>query len=149
MRTFTDKTVTFFMQQVRSAVGNVPVVFALGNADSYTGLGPDSVYLTNTVELYYNLFLNGIADHQTFLNTFVSGGYYSAEPAGTNLMVIGLNTFEFSPPNPYLSDASAAVAGPTCMARYDARLGPDQGKEGVAPDACAPGRRYRHDRRKY
>jgi sphingomyelin phosphodiesterase acid-like 3 len=134
MRAFTEKTVAFFMQQVRSAVGNVPVMFALGNADSYTGLGPDSTYLSNTAELYYTQFLNGTADDQTFLNTFVSGGYYSAELSGTNLMVIGLNTFEFSPPNPYVSDASVAVA--VELAWLDSTLfGPDQGKESVASDA--------------
>ena len=72
-------------------------MFALGNSDSYTGLGPDSSFLSDTAELYYTQFLNGTVDHQTFLKTFKSGGYYSAEPAGTNLMVIGLNTFEFSP----------------------------------------------------
>ncbi|MDQ5987047.1 MAG: hypothetical protein CSYNP_02783 [Syntrophus sp. SKADARSKE-3] len=97
MKAFTLKTVTFFMQQMRLAVGNIPVLFALGNLDSYTGLGPDSSFLSDTAELYYTQFLNGIVDHQTFLTTFKSGGYYSAEPAGTNLMVIGLNTFEFSP----------------------------------------------------
>ncbi|MBA4418194.1 MAG: hypothetical protein C0392_09845 [Syntrophus sp. (in: bacteria)] len=97
MKAFTKKTVTFFMQQVRSSVGNIPVMFALGNADSYWGLGPDNSFLSHTAELYYSLFLNGIVDHQTFISTYTSGGYYSAEPAGTNLMVIGLNTFEFSP----------------------------------------------------
>jgi len=97
MKAFIDKTVAFFMQQVRSSFGNIPVLFALGNSDSYTGLGPDSSFLSNTAELYYTHFLNRIVDHQTFLNTFTSGGYYSAEMPGRNLMVIGLNTFEFSP----------------------------------------------------
>ena len=100
MNAFLDKTVAFFVQQVRSSVGNIPVMFALGNADSYTGLGPDSSFLANTAELFYTNFLNGTVDHQTFLATFKNGGYYSAEPFGTNLMVIGLNTFEFSPPLP-------------------------------------------------
>jgi 3',5'-cyclic AMP phosphodiesterase CpdA len=97
MKDFTDKTVAFFMGQVRSSVGDIPVMFVVGNSDSYTGLGPDSSFLSNTAELYYTQFLNGIVDHQTFLTTFTSGGYYSAELPGTNLMVIGLNTFEFSP----------------------------------------------------
>jgi hypothetical protein len=97
MKAFTNKTVTFFMQQVRSSMRNIPVMFALGNSDSYTGLGPDSSFLSDMAELYYTQFVNGTVDHQTFLNTFTSGGYYSAEPAGMNLMVIGLNTFEFSP----------------------------------------------------
>ena len=97
MVAFTDKTVAFFMQQVRSAVGNIPVFFALGNADSYTGLGPDSTFLFNNAQAYYTQFVNGTVDQQTFLNTFTSGGYYTADPPGTNLRIIGLNTFEFLP----------------------------------------------------
>ncbi len=96
MKAFADKTVTFFMDQVRSSAGNIPVVFAVGNSDSYSGLGPDSAFLGNTAELFYSKFLNGAADHQGFLDTFKAGGYYSAEPPGTNLMVIGLNTVIFS-----------------------------------------------------
>jgi sphingomyelin phosphodiesterase acid-like 3 len=92
MKAFTDKTVAFFMEQVRSSVGNIPVIFAVGNSDSYSGLGPDSSFLSSTAELFYTKFLNGTADHQAFLDTFTRGGYYSAEPLGTNLMVIGLNT---------------------------------------------------------
>jgi len=97
MKAFTDKTVAFFMKQVRSSFGNIPVMFAVGNSDSYTGLGPDSSFLSDTAELYYTNFVNGTVDHQTFLDTFTSGGYYSAELPGTDLMVIGLNTYEFSP----------------------------------------------------
>ncbi|MBI4775522.1 MAG: metallophosphoesterase [Deltaproteobacteria bacterium] len=107
MKAFTDKTVAFFMEQVRSAVGDIPVLFALGNADSYTGLGPDSSFLSNTAELYYTNFLNGAVDHQTFLDTYTSGGYYAAEPDGENLMVIALNTFECSPV--FGDDATDAV----------------------------------------
>ena len=106
MKAFIDKTVAFFMGQVRSSVGDIPVMFAVGNSDSYTGLGPDSSFLANTAELYYTQFLNGLVDHQTFLNTFTSGGYYSAEMPGTNLMVIGLNTFEFSP---YFGNANSSA----------------------------------------
>jgi len=106
MKDFTDKTVAFFMGQVRSSVGDIPVMFVVGNADSYTGLGPDSSFLSHTAELYYTQFLNGTVDYQTFLNTFTSGGYYSAEMPGTNLMVIGLNTFEFSP---YFGNANSSA----------------------------------------
>lgn len=98
MKAFLRKTVTFFMQQVRSSVGNIPVMFVLGNADSYSDIEPpDSSFFSDMAELYYTHFVSGTVDRQTFLNTFTSGGYYSAEPAGTNLMVIGLNTYEFSP----------------------------------------------------
>ena len=83
MKAFTDKTVAFFMEQVKSYVGNIPVMFVLGNADSYTGDGPDSEFLSDTAELFYTNFLNGTVDHQTFLDTYRSGGYYAAEPLGT------------------------------------------------------------------
>jgi sphingomyelin phosphodiesterase acid-like 3 len=96
MKNFADKTVAFFMDQVRSTVGDIPVMFAVGNSDSYIGALPEPSFLSNTAELYYTKFLNGTVDHQTFINTFTSGGYYSAEPAGTNLMVIGLNTVMFN-----------------------------------------------------
>jgi sphingomyelin phosphodiesterase acid-like 3 len=105
MQAFTDKVVSFLMDQVRLSVGNIPVMFAVGNGDSYSGCGPnvldssslapDNSFLVNTAELYYTKFLNGTVNHQGFLNTFTIGGYYSAEPAGTNLMVIGLNTILF------------------------------------------------------
>ena len=124
MIAFTDKTVAFFMQQVRLAVGNIPVFFALGNADSYTGLGPDSTFLLNNAEAYYTQFVNGTVDQQTFLNTFTSGGYYTAEPPDTDLRVIGLNTFEFSPPGFPLPDYSNAVTAE--LAWFDSALGSAQ-----------------------
>ncbi len=96
MHAFTDKVVQFFMRQARSSLGSVPVLFAMGNLDSYTGLGPESSFLSSTAGLYYSQFLNSIVDQQTFLDTFTTGGYYAAMPAGMNLMVIGLNTFECS-----------------------------------------------------
>lgn len=96
MKAFADKTVAFFMEQVRSTVGDIPVMFAVGNSDSYIGALPEPSFLSNTAELYYTQFLNGIVDHQTFLTTFTSGGYYSADLPGKNLMVIGLNTVMFN-----------------------------------------------------
>ena len=96
MEAFVKKTVAFFMEQVRSSVGNIPVMFAVGNSDSYIGALPEPGFLSNTAELYYTNFLKGIVDHQTFLNTFTTGGYYSADLPGTNLMVIGLNTVMFN-----------------------------------------------------
>jgi sphingomyelin phosphodiesterase acid-like 3 len=97
MQGFADKTVSFVMREVRSVVGNVPVLFALGNCDSYTGNGPDSIFLSNAAPLFYRKFLNGITDEQTFLSTFTGGGYYSAEIPDLNLTVIGLSTFQYSP----------------------------------------------------
>ena len=109
MEIFADKTVDFFTEQVRSTVGNIPVMFAVGNDDSYEDHGPDSTFLSNTAEYFYTNFLNGTVDHQAFLNTFKKGGYYSAEPPGTNLLVIELNTVPLSPSYP-VGDTSNAVA---------------------------------------
>ncbi len=101
MKAFTDKTLAFVMGQIRESTGDIPVMFAVGNSDSYSGYGPnildssmspDNSFLLNSAELFYTAFLNGSADRQEFLNTFTRGGYYSAEPPGTNVMVIGLNT---------------------------------------------------------
>jgi sphingomyelin phosphodiesterase acid-like 3 len=100
MKNFTNKTLAFVMAQMRASVGSRPIMFAVGNSDSYSGYGPnqdsslspDNSFLLDNAELFYTTFLNGTVDHQEFLSTFTSGGYYSAEPPGTNLMVIGLNT---------------------------------------------------------
>jgi len=119
MENFADKTVAFFMEQVRSTVGNIPVMFAVGNDDSYADQGPDSTFLANTAEYFYTNFLNGTVDHQAFLNTFKKGGYYSAEPPGTNLLVIELNTVPFSP-SYSVGDTSNAVAAE--LAWFDSTL---------------------------
>lgn len=100
MKAFTNKTLAFVMGQIRAYVGNLPVMFAVGNSDSYSGYGPnlddtfnqDNSFLVDNAELFYTKFLNGITDHQAFLSTFTSGGYYAAGIPGTNLMVVSLNT---------------------------------------------------------
>jgi hypothetical protein len=94
---FVNKTLTFVLQQIRAAVGTVPVYFALGNCDSYTGSGPDSTFLASNAQQLYTLALNGSGDQQDVISTITNGGYYSAEPAGMNLMIIALNTFALSP----------------------------------------------------
>lgn len=111
MKAFTDKTVAFIMDQVRLSVGNIPVVFTVGNSDSYSLIddGPDSSFLANNAERYYTKFLNSTGDHQAFLSTFQKGGYYSVEPPETNLMVIGLNTVVFSPTTPGNNDSAVAA----------------------------------------
>ena len=99
MQAFIDKTIAFFTAQVRAAAGDIPIMFVLGNADSYSLiLPPDANFFANTAGFYYSQFLQSAVDQSTFLTTFSSGGYYSAEPAGMNTVVIGLNTYEFSQP---------------------------------------------------
>jgi hypothetical protein len=95
MQTFASKTLTFFTQFVKSYIGDIPVMFVLGNADSYTGLAPDSTYFANTADIYYSNWIGATADHQTFLNTYEEGGYYSAEPIA-GVVVVALNTVALS-----------------------------------------------------
>ncbi len=94
---FVDKTLAFVLQQIRAAVGTTPVYFALGNCDSYTGYGPDPTFLANNAQQLYTLALNGAGNQQDVISSITSGGYYSAEPHGMNLMIIALNTIALSP----------------------------------------------------
>jgi hypothetical protein len=96
---FVDKTLTFVLQQIRAAVGAIPVYFALGNCDSYTNYGPDSTFLASNAQQLYTLALNGSGNQADVISTIKNGGYYSVEPAGMNLMIIALNTFALSPGN--------------------------------------------------
>jgi hypothetical protein len=109
MQAFTDKTVAFVTAQVRASVGNLPVMFAVGNIDSYTGYGPDSTFLANNAGTFYTQFVTGAVDQQTFLSTFTSGGYYSAQPLGSKLTVIGLNTNPFALGVPGDNDSAVAA----------------------------------------
>jgi len=119
MQAFIDKTVAFVTSQVRVAAGNVPVLFAVGNIDSYTGYGPDSTFLSHNAETLYTQLLNGSVNHQTFLSTFTSGGYYSAQPLGSRLMVIGLNTNVMALGVPGDNDGAVAAE----LAWLDSQLG--------------------------
>ena len=94
---FVDKTLTFVLQQIRTAVGSRPVYFALGNCDSYTDEGPGSTFLANNAQQLYTLALNGAGNEQDVISTLTNGGYYSVDLVGTNLTIIGLNTFALSP----------------------------------------------------
>lgn len=97
MQQFMDKTVTFVAEQIRVAAGNVPVLYVVGNIDTYSGgYGPDSTFLSNNAGTIYIQFLNGSVDQQTFQSTFTADGYYSAQPLGSKLLVIGLNTNSFA-----------------------------------------------------
>ena len=114
---FVDKTLTFVLQQIRAVAGAIPVYFALGNCDSYTGSGPDSTFLANNAQQLYELALNGAGNEQDVVGSVANGGYYSVEPSGMNHMIIGPNTFALSP---------LATADPTMIAAqfpwFDAKL---------------------------
>jgi hypothetical protein len=123
MEAFADNTLSFFMDLVRSSVGSVPVMFVLGNADSYLGLAPEPSFLAKNAETFYAKFVKGAVDHAEFLTTFKSGGYYSAEPAGSGVMVIALNTTTFVP---YLKEWEQSAVDIE-LAWLDARLAAAKG----------------------
>jgi len=112
MQHFIDKTFAFVATQIRASVGNTPVLYVPGNIDTYqvTGVGPDNNFLANNASTVYNQLLNGSVDHETFLSTFLSDGYYAAQPLGAQLLVIGLNTNSFTAGAPSSTQAAAELA---------------------------------------
>jgi len=99
LRSFVYKTVVFFATQVRERFGNIPVVFTLGNNDSYAGdylLVPGGAFLADTAEDFYNMFLLGGADRENYFNTYTAGGYFVAEPPGAKVLFVCMNTVFFS-----------------------------------------------------
>jgi hypothetical protein len=112
MQQFVDKTFAFVAAQIRAAAGDAPVLYVPGNIDTYqvTGMGPDNNFLTNNASTVYNQLLNSSVDQETFLSTFLSDGYYSAQPLGAQLLVIGLNTNSFVAGAPSSTQAGAELA---------------------------------------
>jgi len=99
LRSFVYKTVVFFATQVRERFGNVPVMFTLGNNDSYAGdylLVPGGDFLADTAEAFYNMFLLGEADWENYFSTYTAGGYFVAEPLGAKVLFVCMNTVFFS-----------------------------------------------------
>ncbi|HEY1498653.1 MAG TPA: metallophosphoesterase [Acidobacteriaceae bacterium] len=111
MQRFIDKTFAFVAIQIRGAAGNAPVIYAPGNIDTYgPGYGPEGTFLTDNAETVYSQFLMGGVDQATFLSTFLVDGYYAAQPLGSGLRVITLNTNSFVAGAPSESDAQAELA---------------------------------------
>lgn len=100
MRSFTYKTVSFFADEVREHCGDVPVMFTLGNNDSYEGnykIEPGGSFLADTLDLFYTYFLLHGADYDAFAATYAAGGYYATDLLHSNLVFISLNSILFSP----------------------------------------------------
>ncbi len=95
MQAFVDKTVLYVTSHIRQAAGNAPVLFAVGNIDSYSTDGPDTSFLANNASTFYTQLLNSSIDQQAFLSTFTSGGYYSATLPGTRVRFLGLDSDSF------------------------------------------------------
>ncbi len=99
LRSFVYKTVVFFSTQVRERMGSVPVMFTLGNNDSYAGdylLVPGGAFLADTAEAFYNTFLLGWADREDYFSTYPAGGYFVAEPPGAKVLFVCVNSILFS-----------------------------------------------------
>jgi hypothetical protein len=96
---FMDKTITFLTQRLRDQFPDVPIYPALGNEDSYCGdyqLQPGGEFLRRTADTWKGLLHNG-NDEEAFIQTFPTGGYYTASVPGTfEHRVVILNTVFFS-----------------------------------------------------
>jgi hypothetical protein len=110
MQQFIDKTVAFVAAQIREAAGYAPVIYVVGNIDTYAGsAGPDSTFLTNNARTIYSQFLTDIVDERRFFDTFTSGGYYSVQPPGSRLRLIGLNSNSFVDGTPLAAEANTEL----------------------------------------
>lgn len=99
LRSFVYKTVVFFATQVRERFGNVPVMFTLGNNDSYAGdyqLVPGGAFLTDTADAFYNVFLLRWADRNNYFSTYRAGGYFVAESPDAKVRFVCVNSVLFS-----------------------------------------------------
>jgi len=99
LRSFVYKTCAFFATQVRNHFPGLPVLFVLGNNDSYAGdyrLVPEGAYLADTSDLFYSMLLLDGADPEAFTRTYFAGGYYQAQPSPSEVLFICLNTVLFS-----------------------------------------------------
>ena len=96
---FIDKTITFLTQRIREQFPHIPIYPALGNEDSYCGdyqVQPKGEFLRRTADTWKGLLNNG-NDEQAFMQTFPTGGYYTASAPGTSKhRIVILNTVFFS-----------------------------------------------------
>lgn len=110
MQQFIANTFTFVATQIRQSVGDVPVIYAPGNIDTYLGgYGPDTQFLTGNASTVYSQFLNSTVDLPTFQTTFTLDGYYTVQPLGSKLLVVALNTNSFVANVPSSGAASAEL----------------------------------------
>ena len=99
LRSFVYKTVVFFATQVRERFASVPVMFTLGNNDSYAGdylLVPGGAFLADTADAFYNTLLLGWADRNDYFSTYTAGGYFVAESPDAKVRFVCVNSVLFS-----------------------------------------------------
>ncbi|MBT3181022.1 MAG: hypothetical protein HN337_00780, partial [Deltaproteobacteria bacterium] len=121
MKAFTYKTVAFFASELRDRCGDLPVVFTLGNNDSYEGdylIEPGGEFLSDTSELFFSTMLYEKADEDEFTVSWNAGGYYSTSDISSDLTVINLNTILFSPE----AVSGSEMAAETQLSWFDTEL---------------------------
>ena len=103
MQGFLDQAMAYVALQIRATVGKVPVIFVPGNIDTYSvfGTGPDTTFLSDNANMYYTQLLNGSTDRASFDKTFTALGSYSAQPLGSQLLIVAFNSNPFSE-SPYV-----------------------------------------------
>ncbi len=104
LNSFIYKTIFFFTTQIRQHSKEIPIIFTLGNNDSYSGdykLKPNSAFLIDTADLFYNSFLLESTDKNRYLSTYTSGGYYSVTTNDEKILFISMNSVFFSKHSEY------------------------------------------------
>ena len=98
---FIYKTMGFVSWKLSQYYHHVPVYFALGNNDSYTGdysCIPDGEFMHTTADLFFQNFIKDAGNRESFYATYPVNGYYTAvPPKAKNARIIVLNTNYFSP----------------------------------------------------
>ncbi len=114
--TFILKTIKFFILQVRERYPSTPVLFTLGNNDSYLGdylLETEGEFLSDTADIFYSDFLKSQADHSAYSTTYKAGGYYTATFGRDDIIFINLTSILFS------KDRPAPIPGDSAYIQLD------------------------------
>ena len=109
---FIDKTFSFLVSRFTFYFPETPVLFCLGNTDSYEGdyrITNHSPFLQASAPLLGQAFLKTGPDDETFAATYRRGGYFETRLLGRkNLRILSLNTVFFSRKAPETSRVPAA-----------------------------------------
>ncbi|NDV25900.1 metallophosphoesterase [Desulfovibrio sp. JC010] len=116
LESFIMKTVRFFVLQVRERFIDAPVLFTLGNNDSYAGdydLVAGGDFLAETADLFKNQWLDDWVQSSTFNQSYKAGGYYTASVSKKSIRLVSLNSVLFTTHRP------APVAGDAAYIQLD------------------------------
>lgn len=111
LESFILKTVRFFVLQVREHFPDAPVLFTLGNNDSYAGdydLVAGGNFLAETAALFEKQWLDGWVQSSDFSQNYKAGGYYTASVNKKSIRLLSLNSVFFSTHRPAPAAGDAA-----------------------------------------